>query len=66
MPAKLPEEWTAVKLRLFTSDLDLIRALHESGEGGVNGFVRDLLHAYAERMRVKLAGRAQQDTHLGD
>lgn len=56
MPSKLPEDWTPVKLRIFTRDLDLIRALHEAGEGGVNGFVRDLLHAYAERMRGKLAG----------
>ncbi len=56
MPAKLQIEWTFVKLRLETSDLELLTALHASAPGGVNGAVRTILSAYCNAQRRRLEG----------
>lgn len=56
MPAKLLEETEAVKWRVRSDDLDLLRFLHETSPGGVNAAVRDILHAYCEHVRRKRGG----------
>jgi len=56
MPKPLDEEIEFVKLRLWSSDLELLRVLHADGEGGVNGFVRGLVRAYCNRHRRVLEG----------
>lgn len=51
MPAKLKIETVPVKWRVETSDLTFLRAVY--GEGGVNPAVRDLIHAWVQRLRAR-------------
>lgn len=49
MPRKLPVETEKCCWRIRSDDLALLEAMYAQSEGGVNGFVRELIHAYCVR-----------------
>lgn len=52
-PLKIPVEF--VKWRIRSDDLALLEFIH--GDGNVNAAVRDLIHAYCERVRERRLGK---------
>lgn len=51
MPAKLKITTTPVKWKIEEEDLHFLRAVY--GHGGVNPAVRDLIHAWVQRLRAR-------------
>ena len=54
MPAKSPIPLEKISSRVFEADVRLLEAIAETHSGGVSVLVRDILHAYCERVRERL------------
>lgn len=54
MPAKLPEPQTKITINVNEADFELLRVMYPHGT--LNGVLRAVVEAYANRLRERLAG----------
>lgn len=60
MPRPLPHETEKVCWRIRADDLALLEVMYAQAEGGVNGFVRELIHAYCTRVVNQRKGSSNE------